>query len=283
MNIRSVADMDRAIARNLWRLDRRKFDVVVGIPRSGMIAASIVATYLQMPLATLEGYLAGIVHGRSGRAVAGCERVLLVDDTSNKGGAMARAVGLLNGRAKSITRCAVFGPYQVEDPAQIIDVWLEDCRGPRGFSWNLWKHSRLKNWGFDFDGVLCRDPTKQENDDGPRYVKFCRTAEPLFLPTRPIGHIITGRLEKYRGETEEWLRQHGVECLQLHMAPFHSKAERMDAMKFAGGRGAWKAALAKEIGVEMFVEYCPKQAGIIAREAGIPAWCTGTQTFVLPS
>ncbi len=282
LTIRSIGDMDRAIANNLWKLDRSKFDVVVGIPRSGMIAASIVATYLQMPLATLEGYVAGIIHGRSGKPVAMSDRILLVDDTSNKGGAMKRAVQMLKGKARSVVRCAVFGPYQVEDPYQIIDVWFEDQPGPRGFSWNLAKHARLPRWGFDFDGVLCRDPTRQENDDGPNYVEFIRTAQPLFLPTRPIGHIVTGRLEKYRGECVEWLKRHGIQFQQLHMCEFHSKAERMDAMKFAGGRGGWKARIAREVGVELFVESCPKQANIIAREARIPTWCTGTQTYVLP-
>lgn len=282
MNIRSIGDMDLAISRNLWKLDRTKFDVVVGIPRSGMIAASIVATYLQMPLATLEGYLAGIVHGRSGKLTTPGDRILLMDDTSNKGGAMARAVAMLGGKVKKITRCAVFGPYQVENPAAIIDVWFEDCQGPRGFSWNLWKHARLQRWAFDFDGVLCRDPTNAENDDGPCYRHFIETAEPLFLPTRPIGHIITGRLEKFRSGTEAWLERQGVECLQLHMAPFHSKAARMVAMKSAGGRGGWKARLALEIGVEMFIESCPKQSGIIAREAKLPVWCTRTQSLVLP-
>lgn len=271
MNLRSVADMDKAIARNLWKLDRDRFDVVVGIPRSGMIAASIIATYLQMPLATLEGYLAGIVHGKSGNPVDPSDRILLVDDTSNKGGAMARAVKMLKGR--TITRCAVFGPYQVEDPSEIIDVWFEDCRGPRGFAWNLWKHARLPRWAFDFDGVLCRDPTKDENDDGQRYSKFIRTAPPLFLPTRPIGHIVTGRLEKYRPDCEAWLERHGVEFLQLHMMSYASKRDRMEA----GGRGQWKAGIAIEVGAEMFIESCPKQAGIIARKARIPVWCTGTQ------
>jgi orotate phosphoribosyltransferase len=276
VNLRSVADMDRAIANNLWKLDRSRFDVVVGIPRSGMIAASIVATYLQMPLATLEGYLAGIVHGRSGHPVKASDRILLMDDTSNKGGAMARAMAMLPKSAR-VTRCAVFGPYQVAEPHKIIDVWFEDCRGPRGFAWNLWKHSRLGRWAFDFDGVLCRDPTKAENDDGPRYSEFLREVEPLFLPTRPIGHIVTGRLEKYRGETEDWLGRHGIECRQLIMVPCASKAERMEAMKSSGGRGAWKARIAREVGAEMFIESCPKQASIIARNAGIPVWCTGTQ------
>ena len=111
MNFRSIADMDRAIANNLWKLDRFKFDVIVGIPRSGMIPASILATYLQLPLSTPEAYVAGIVHGRSGKVEKGRERVLLMDDTSNKGGAMARAVKILNQRRPaSITRCAA-SPY----------------------------------------------------------------------------------------------------------------------------------------------------------------------------
>jgi uncharacterized HAD superfamily protein len=275
MNFRSVADMDRAIANNLWKLDRKAFDVIVGIPRSGMIPASILSTYLQMPLATLEGYLAGIVHGRSGKPARSSDRILLVDDTSNKGGAMKRAVAMLPKGVK-VTRLAVYGPYQVEKPAEIIDVWFEDCHGPRGFAWNLWKHARLQRWGFDFDGVLCRDPSKQENDDGPRYREFLTGAPPLFLPTRPLGHIITGRLEKYRGECEDWLGRHGIEYLQLHMMPFADKAERMAH----GGRGQWKAGICREIGVDMFVESCPKQAGIIAREAEIPVWCTGTQCLV---
>lgn len=275
MNFRSVADLDRAIARNLWKLDRSRFDIIVGIPRSGMIPASILSTYLQMPLATLEGYLAGIVHGRSGKSAPFSERVLLIDDTSNKGGAMARAVAMLKGKAKAITRCAVFGPYQVENPATIIDVWFEDCKGPRGFAWNMWKHARLTRWAFDFDGVLCRDPTRHENDDGPRYLDFLRNAEPLFLPTRPIGHIVTGRLEKYRGECEAWLKRHGVEYLQLHMMQHANKAERMAA----GGRGQWKAGIMQEVGAEMFIESCPKQARIIAERTGRPVWCTGTQSL----
>lgn len=275
MNFRSVADLDRAIANNLWKLDRFDFDVIVGIPRSGMIPAGILSTYLQLPLSTPEAFLAGIVHGRSGKTERGKSRVLLVDDTSNKGGAMVRAVALIEGKAKSITRLAVYGPYQVAEPAKIIDVWFEDCPGPRGFAWNMWKHARLPRWGFDFDGVLCRDPTNAENDDGPAYKRFLEQAPPLFIPKRPLGHIVTGRLEKYRPDCEAWLGRHGIGFLQLHMMPFATKAERMAH----GGRGQWKAEIAKAVGVEMFIESCPKQAGIIAREAQIPVWCTGTQSL----
>jgi uncharacterized HAD superfamily protein len=273
LNVRSIADLNRAVVANLHRLDRRRFDVVVGIPRSGMIPASIIATALQMPLADVTGYVAGIVHGRSGKPVTGGERVLLVDDTVNHGRAMARAVEQIGAKASSITRFAVYGPYRGD--LSILDMYCEIVPGPRAFEWNMAKHARFGRWALDFDGVLCRDPTKEENDDGERYIRFIRKAPPLFLPKRPVGHIVTCRLERYRSETEAQLQRYGVEFRQLHMMQHATKAERMKA----GVRGQWKAGIVKEVGAEFFIESCPKQAGIIAREAGVPVWCMGTQSL----
>lgn len=271
LNIRSVADLARAIAVNLHRIDRSRYDVVVGIPRSGMIPAAIVATQLQMPLADVGGFAKGIVNGRGGKGIEGAQRVLLVDDSVNKGRAMATASAIVKQRAKSVTRLAVYGPYQGE--GDLVDIAFEECPGPRVFAWNMAKHKRMARWGFDFDGVLCRDPVNAENDDGERYGAFLRDAEPSFLPRRPIGHIVTCRLERYRAACEDWLHRHGVEFGELHMMPFETKAERMAA----GNRGGWKAGIVRSIGVELFIESCPKQAGIIARDAGVPVWCTRTQ------
>lgn len=274
-NVRTVADMAATIACNLHRIDRAAFDVIVGIPRSGMIPASIIATSLQMPLADIGGYINGIVHGRSGRHEAAGKRVLLVDDSCNKGRAMARAVAIIRSRVPKvqITRLAVYAPYQLADPGAAVDITFAECHGPRVFAWNLWKHRRLDRWGFDFDGVLCRDPAKAENDDGPRYAAFLASAEPLFIPTRPIGHIVTGRLERYRAPTEAWLHRYGIQFASLTMMPYSTKAERMAA----GNRGGWKAQAIRGLGVEMFVESCPKQAKIIARETGLPVFCTRSQ------
>src|SRR5690242_7983600 len=106
MNIRSLADMTRLIAENLHRIDRTKFDCIVGIPRSGMIPAAMLATHLQLPLADVRGYAAGIVNGRSGASERPGKRVLLVDDSANKGAAMARALALLP-RGTEVTRLAI--------------------------------------------------------------------------------------------------------------------------------------------------------------------------------
>lgn len=273
LSVRSVCDLNRAILANLPRLDRRKFDVIVGIPRSGMIPASILSTQLQLPLSDVESYARGLVYERSGRPASAKGRVLLVDDTVNHGTAMARAVARIEHKSSEVTRFCVFGPYRGIEG--LVDLVCETVQGPRAFEWNMAKHARLNRWCVDFDGVLCRDPTNQENDDGPRYERFIRKAEPLFLPKRPVAHIVTGRLEKYRGGCEDWLRRHGVEFGKLHMMQFADKAERMAA----GGRGQWKAEIMRSVDAEFFIESCPKQASIIAKHTGLPVWCTRTQSL----
>lgn len=273
LNIRTIADLNLAIIKNLHRLDRNSFDIVVGIPRSGMIPASIICTSLQKPLSDVEGFSSGRSYERYNIKALG-RRILLVDDSVNKGRAMSWAVQKLQKQATSIQRLGVYGPYQLPNPKEVCDIWFEDCKGPRVFQWNMWKHIRLERWAFDFDGVFCRDPTKEDNDDGPRYMKFLTTAEPLFIPKRGIGHIITGRLEKYRAPTIDWLKNHGIVYKELHMMPYATKAERMAA----GGRGQWKADILKGLDVELFVESDPKQASIISNRTGLQVWCTSTQT-----
>ncbi len=273
LTVKSVCDLNMAIQRNLTRLDRRNFDVVVGIPRSGMIPASIIATQLQIPLSDVESYARGMVYERSGKPAKAGERVLLVDDTVNHGTAMARAVARIISRAPQITRFCVYGPYRGIEG--LVDIVCETVQGPRAFEWNMAKHARLNRWALDFDGVLCRDPTNEENDDGPRYERFLAEAEPLFLPKRPVAHIITGRLEKYRPICEDWLKRHGVQFSQMHMMKHANKAERMAA----GGRGQWKAGIMQKVQAEFFIESCPKQASIIAKHTGLPVWCTRTQSL----
>lgn len=43
-------------------------------------------------------------------------------------------------------------------------------------------HGILKKACLDIDGVLCVDPTPEENDDGPRYREFLLTPNPYSFP-----------------------------------------------------------------------------------------------------
>ena len=275
--VRSVADLDAAIVANIHRIPR-DVDAVVGIPRSGLLAASMVALHLQLPLADVEGFCRHQVVHRARRLID-AERILLVDDTVLTGRAMRMAVERIRSARPdaTIVRMAVWSAPKT--PAGAVDLALGLCPTPRAFAWNLWKHKRLTRWVFDLDGVLCRDPSSAENDDGPAYARFIDNVEPRFLPQRPVGWIMTARLEKYRAPTEAWLQRHGVEYTALIMLDLPDKAARIEQ----GNRGRWKGERYAELGdAELFVESDRRQVRKIVRHSGKPAWCTDTQTFVTP-
>ena len=45
----------------------------------------------------------------------------------------------------------------------------------------------LENCCVDIDGVLCKDPTAEDNDEGPNYERFLSNAVPLLHFTTTIG------------------------------------------------------------------------------------------------
>lgn len=276
ITVRSVADLNATIVRQL-HLIPRNVDAIVGIPRSGMLAASLIALHLQKPLSDVEGFCRNEVFRRSTRVVT-ARRILLVDDTVLKGTAMRDAVTRIGqGRPDAqVIRLAVWAALHT--PPGSADLALDICPCPRAFAWNLWRHKRMPRWAFDLDGVLCRDPRRDENDDGDAYLQFIRTAEPLFVPKRPIGWIVTARLEKWRAATEVWLRQQGIAFGQLIMLDLPDAATR----QATGGRGSWKAGVFRNLPAELFIESNAGQASKIAKGSGKPVWCTSTQTFIRP-
>lgn len=50
----------------------------------------------------------------------------------------------------------------------------------------------------------------EENGDGEKYLNFIKNAEVMFLSTGKIYALVSNRLEKYRTETEQWLKYHDI-------------------------------------------------------------------------
>ena len=82
----TISDLSNTIRNNLWKIPR-DIDVIVGIPRSGMIVAEIIAEYLNLPCVDIDNYVSGCTEGVGGgrlRYVSNRKkynRVLVVDDT----------------------------------------------------------------------------------------------------------------------------------------------------------------------------------------------------------
>jgi uncharacterized HAD superfamily protein len=284
MNFCTVADMQRDIVLNRHRLPH-DIDAVIGIPRSGMLAASMIALALNKPLGDLDGFIEGrMLSSGSTRRTADLERgiesfrhVLVVDDSSRTGAAMIEARGKLAAMAGQVrATCAVI--YGVPDMADAVDLCLRVIHEPRVFEWNVMHHPVLAEACLDIDGVLCRDPRAAENDDGPAYAQFLLNTDPLHLPTRRIGALVTSRLEKYRPQTEAWLARHGVVYDRLVMLdlPDAEPRRRLDA------HGRFKGEYYRDCGAWLFIESENAQARQIAAISGKPVLSLEGMVMCMP-
>jgi len=287
MNYRSIGDLSLLISKNLHKVPH-DVELVVGIPRSGMLVASIIALKWNLPLTDLASFLGNqplkkgssrsykmnhLLHAQDAR------RILLVDDSISSGAAMDEARQQLDAYVAGGGHVTTLVAYAEAKTRQRVDVHFETLAQPRMFEWNLMHHPRLAEACLDIDGVLCVDPTMEQNDDGPRYLDFVSTAAPLVLPTIKVKHIVTSRLEKYRPQTEAWLRQHGVQYEQLHMLDLPTAEER----RRLNMHHKFKARIyAADPAATLFVESERRQAIEILRAANKPVFCTEDSQMYLP-
>jgi uncharacterized HAD superfamily protein len=192
-----------------------------------------------------------------------------VDDSIASGSAMNKSKKRLEEVANDfdLKYCAI---YVVPGKEKMVDYHFEAVPLPRYFQWNVFNHTTLEKACFDIDGVLCVDPTEEQNDDGEKYIDFVLNAPPLYIPGSKIGTIVTSRLEKYREETEAWLAANKVKYDKLVMLDLPNKEARVRANNHAGH----KAETYKEGQYNLFIESSLSQALEINRVTKKPVLCT---------
>jgi uncharacterized HAD superfamily protein len=258
----------------------RDIDIVVGIPRSGMLPASLIALHRNLSLTDLDGFLEGRIlqpgirrkkPGLRETDPAAWKNVLVVDDSIGTGGTLAETRARLTVAAgdRNIFYCAVYG---VKRRHPGVDLIMEVCPLFRAFEWNLMHHPfLLANTCLDIDGLLCVDPMSEENDDGPRYERFLQNAQPYLVPTVPVGTLVSSRLEKHRAMTEDWLHRHGIQFGELYLLDLPSAVARrrlkahapFKAEVYRSKKDAW-----------LFLESNLSQAEAIAAQTGKAVICT---------
>jgi uncharacterized HAD superfamily protein/adenine/guanine phosphoribosyltransferase-like PRPP-binding protein len=285
MNYRTLNDLSFLVNRCASRVPR-DIDLVVGVTRSGMLAASMIALKLNLPLTDLRSFernddidqhetapqpLQVLHKPQSAR------KVLLVDDTLDTGSTMTAAMQRVSRAFDG--EIVTLAAFIVPDAESRVDAFLEVVPQPRFFEWNIMHHEIIGHACLDIDGVLCEDPTEEENDDGERYIRFLQAAAPLHIPTTHAAHLVTSRLEKYRKETEEWLDRHGVRYGQLHMLDLPSAAER----RRLNAHHKRKAEVYRnDPNALLFIESEKRQALEILDYAQKPVFCIETNQMYVP-
>jgi orotate phosphoribosyltransferase len=283
---RTVAQLDDAVVS--WLADLpRDIDIVAGVPRSGLLVANLLALHLNVPMTDVAGLIEGRVI-QSGARFKGADprqfltkprHVLVVDDSICSGSAMQKVKASL--AAAALPHRVSYAAVYMAPEARLdghVDLYREIVPMPRVFEWNLMHGTVLTNSCMDIDGVLCLDPTDEQNDDGQEYLSFLRNTPALLLPTAPVGWLVTSRLEKYRAQTEEWLARHKVQYGELRMMQYPDMAARRAARAYA----RFKSDIYLETGAWLFVESDAALAVQIAQLSGRSVFCTETREMLAP-
>lgn len=284
INYRSIASLNRDIYAWLQQLPK-DIDLVVGIPRSGLLVANLLSLYMDKPLTDVDGLLNGRVinaglrfTGGTRRLLSSRSKVLIVDDSVRTGGQMRQVKETM--QAANLPHQIFYAAVYVKPGSQnVVDYFYELLPPGRLFEWNLFHHGALPRFCVDIDGVLCRDPTKEENDDGKMYEHFIQNVEPWVVPSKTVGWLVTCRIEKYRTLTEEWLARHGIKHKHLIMMNLPDKETRLRLRSHA----IYKAEVYKKTGAALFIESSLRQSREIARLSGKQVFCLESRELVNPA
>lgn len=274
INYKNYSDLLFDIKSNIHKLPSN-LDLIVGIPRSGMIPAYMIGLALNKPVCSLNEFLSGSFgsHGYTRKLSVSddIKNILIIDDSINTG----KQYELVKKQLSDIqhkyqfTFAAVY--YSTDQAFSVIDIPLVFVPQPRMFAWNYLNHALLSRAALDIDGVLCVDPTEKENDDGEKYEHFLLNARPLYIPKHKVAALVTSRLGKYRKLTEKWLSDNGVQYDKLYMLENKTAAQRREL----GLHAAHKAAVYKKLkNCDLFIESEPVQAQQIAKLSGKRVVCS---------
>lgn len=285
MNYKSYANLYMDIKRSLHRLNAVKVDLVVGVPRSGMIPAYMIALALNVNCTDLSSFSVnarvskGITRAGKKELVNAwdAKNVLLVDDSILSGKSMLLSIGKIPleypGR---VTTLAIYSSLPRRSD---VDMFLEYVSPPRVFEWNIFHHGLLSRACVNIDGVLCMAPSKEQESNDAKYDKFLVEVEPYIIPVYKIHSLVTNRLEKDRLKTEKWLTNHGIEYENLIMLNSNNMD---DVFRFNAGV-EHKASYYKKSGLDFFIESDSAQAKGIFDITGKPVFCVNDNIMYSPA
>jgi hypothetical protein len=235
---------------------------VVGVARSGLVPAGIVAELLHIPLWVMDDSTIYKTGGgwRSPDAKPG--PVLVLDDTFFTGRSLNLAKKIAE---KELAGTEVLYAVVYRNPIPAaggeLDFWAEDLPGVHLLEWNLFNSVHTPRTAFDIDGILC--------DESPKSAAWKYGRPPLY-PVRkgPLPLVVTGRSERHRASTLAWLERWGMSCQRLEMWQ-GTDEERERPMAVS----RFKAAHYGRSSLALFVESCPIQAREIADITMKPVVC----------
>lgn len=139
INYVNVADLNKLLLKKLSILPR-KFDLIVGLPASGLIPANLLSLYLNRPFSDLNSFLNGHIYKAGERgsffSTGDLKRVLIIDDCLRSGDTLKNArekLKTLNDQFE-FSFCVVYLQAGKESD---VDYFFETTDQPQFYQWNL--------------------------------------------------------------------------------------------------------------------------------------------------
>jgi uncharacterized HAD superfamily protein/hypoxanthine phosphoribosyltransferase len=222
---------------------------IIGVVRSGLLPATIISTAIHKPLYSINQYTLEIKNLGGGvrfDGVSSGDTIYLIDDSSWTGNSTIELKKKISSKIKEEIKTVSI--YSSHLTYKNIDIYSRLIHPWHLFEWNL--YNTAYNNAYDIDGLLCRDFTLKEDDDGELYIKTIKNMELTKIQPRKKPVIfITARLEKYRSITEEWLISNGFMIKELIMGPWKTKEERESI-----NIGEWKAHQFNQCDADIYIE-----------------------------
>lgn len=246
-------------------------DEVIGVARSGLTPAALVAQLLHVPLRVMRQDLGDIIDAGHGWRLGDTQpsrSSVVIDDTCCSGVSASRSRQIL-GQLGLKARLAVV--YCEPASSHAVDHFVRSLPSPHVLEWNIANSVYTDQLVWDIDGLICEDCPAECDDDGPRYSAWLDRALPKCLPRRSPVRIATGRREKWRSQTLDWLTRHGVTVQSLHMHPDGVRSgESIISHKASACRDF--AALRGASDLPIMLESDPLQAAEIESQVGWPVY-----------
>lgn len=284
MKFKSYKDLGKDIQDNIHKLQGEGYDLVVGIPRSGMIPAYMMSLLLNIKCTDLNSFLnnARIMSGstrkgaRALRTAWDAKKILLVDDSVMTGRSMQAALKEIQDKtSRQVTRLAI---YIERDSIKFVDVYFEVVPGPRLFQWNIFHHPVLGSSCVELEGVLCLEPDSKDAQGEEQYRDILRKANPLVLPTYKLHTVVTYRSETYRELTLRWLEENNIEHDNLVMSDVPSTRKKEDFEGYA----VRQANHYRSSVTRLFIAKDEPLARIVAEQSGKPVFCLEASEICRP-
>jgi hypoxanthine phosphoribosyltransferase len=207
-----------------------KYDLYVGVPRSGMFPALILSELNSIDVSSLDYFIETEKGYNSGFRIdiqkENKKNILIIDDSYSSGASHNAVLKKINEKKLSekynIDYAAIYGGWKMPEYMKYYQI----NPNPQIFEWHIMTRENSKKWGVDIDGVLCPDPPFNEDENEKKYIEYIENAPLKFKPGFEIKAIITSRLGKYRKITSQWLEKNNIKYEVLCMAEYKNTAER---------------------------------------------------------